>query len=300
MAPSPPRFVLRAPDHLGDGVMALPAIEALAAVAPVEVYAPRWAGELYAGFPVRPVDAVPTGGTGVLLKPSFGAAWRWRHLPERVGLATDHRGWLLTQAVPVRPPGHPGEGAEHRRDGYTRVVQILGARVTGPPRFRARGRAPEGLPPHHVGLNPWSPSLTVRWPGYPALAAELGRLGHPVVWYAGPGEGDAVGALAGPGATVVAGLSLPDFAAALDRCGVFVSNDSGAAHFAAACGAQVVMVHGSTAPARTGVGHPVEGPPLWCRPCYRKWCYNGLKCLQTVDPSTVRGVVERVIAGGAR
>ena len=69
---------IRAPDHLGDGVMALPAIRALAAAGPIRVYAPRWGAELYAGLEVLQVDVRPDAPVGVLFKPSFGAAWRWR------------------------------------------------------------------------------------------------------------------------------------------------------------------------------------------------------------------------------
>jgi ADP-heptose:LPS heptosyltransferase len=284
---------IRAPDHLGDGVMALPAIRALAALGPARVYAPRWGPELYEGLhdalhgalEVRPVTARPDGDIGVLFKPSFGAAWRWRHLPRRIGLATARRGPLLTDVVPVR--------VEHRREGFARVAAVLGAEVTGLPTYSRRGHAPGSLPARFVGLNPWSPSATVRWPHFRALANQLAGEGRGVVFFAGPGEGAAVRAIAGPHA-VVEGLSLPEFAAALDRCAVFVSNDSGAAHFAAACGTPVVVVHGSTTASRTGVGSAVEGPDLWCRPCYGKRCFVGLGCLRAVDAERVAAVVERV------
>lgn len=269
---------VRAPDHLGDGVMALPAIEALARAAALEVHAPGWGAELYAGLPVVPTDTPPRGEVGVLLKPSFGAAWRWRGLPRRVGLAEAGRGWLLTD--PVVPP------AGHRREGYAAVAAGLGVRVAGPAVYRPRGRAPP-VPADHLGLNPWSPSATVRWPHFRALADSWRG---PVVVYAGPGEGAA--ARAATGRDVVEGLALPEFAAALDRCAAFVTNDSGAGHFAAACGAPVVMVHGSTTPSRTGAGTPVEAEGPWCRPCYRKWCFNGLACLERVEVERVRRALE--------
>jgi heptosyltransferase-2 len=88
----------------------------------------------------------------------------------------------------------------------------------------------------------------------------------------------------------VEGLSLPDLAATLQKCRLFVSNDSGAAHFAAACGVKVRMIHGSTAPEWTGVGMPVEAPRRWCQPCYRKSCPFDLQCLKSVS-------VEQVMEG---
>ncbi len=267
-------FSIRAPDHLGDGVMALATVRAIAGLGPVEVHAPRWGEDLYEGLTVRAAEAPPAGEVGVLLKPSFGAAWRWRHLPRRVGLAVNGRGPLLSDPV--------AEPAGHRREGYAAVARALGAHGADGA-YRHRGEAPD-VPEGHVGLNPWSPSPTVRWPHFRQLADRLDR---PAVFYAGPGEGAAVRSIAGPH-PVIEGLALPAFAAALDRCAVFVSNDSGAAHFAAACGTRVVVVHGSTEATLTGVGEAVDGGPLWCRPCYRKWCFNGLKCLSRVDVDAVR------------
>lgn len=282
---------VRAPDHLGDGVMALPAIRALAACFEVEVHAPGWGRALYAPLVVRGAAEAPRGELGVLLKPSFGAAFRWRHLPGRVGLAQNGRGWLLTTAVP-EPPGH-------RREGYAAVVRALGAEVRGLPRFEVGlagvGEVRPGLPRGFVALNPWSPSPTVRWAGFRALADRLAAEGRAVVFFGGPEE-EVVRSIAGPHPSLV-GLGLPDFAAALAGCAAFVSNDSGAAHFAAACGAPVVMVHGSTVAERTGVGVAVDGGPLWCRPCYRKWCFNGLRCLERVEVAAVYTRV-REVAGG--
>lgn len=274
------RIAVRAPDHLGDGVMALPTVEALARVGEVRVYAPRWGPALYAGLDVCGVDEHPDADVGVLLKPSFGAAWRWRHLPRRIGLATMRRRLLLTDALPERD--------EHRREGYARVAAVLGATVSGLPSYAPRGSAPP-LPRGYVGLNPWSPSPTVRWPHFRALAD---RITGPVVFFAGPGEGEEVRRIAGPH-PVVEGLSLPDFAAALGSARAFVSNDSGAAHFAAACGARVIVLHGSTVATRTGVGEPVDGPELACRPCYRKSCPYALGCLVELPVERVLAALDR-------
>jgi ADP-heptose:LPS heptosyltransferase len=275
----PVELAIRAPDHLGDAVMALPAVHALCAAFGARIHAPRWGAELYAPYAVVPVDEPPAGSDGAILKPSFGAAWRWRHLRRRVGLATSGRAFLLTDPLAVRP-------GEHRRAGYARVAAAFGVPVVGMPAYAPRGTAPL-LPDGYVGLNPWSPTATVRWPHFRALAD---RIRGPVVFFAGPGEGTAVRAIAGPH-PVVEGLSLPDFAAALEKCRVFVSNDSGAAHFAAACGTRVVMVHGPTTAGLTGVGEAVEGPDLWCRPCYAKQCPLSGRCLTEVRVERVEAVL---------
>lgn len=284
-----PHVVARCPNHLGDGVMALPALHALTRVASrLTIQAPRWGADLYRDVAGEVVERGPAraGDVAVLFPPSFRVAWQARRLRRRIGVASDLRRWLLTDVV--------AEG-RHRRDTYAALVAVLGARVDGPPRYGLRGdeEAPD-VPPGHLGLNPVSASgAVVEWRGYGELAASADR---PVVFYGGPGEEDRVRALAGDH-PVRAGLPLPAFAAALGRCAVFVSNDSGAAHFARACGVPTVVVHGSTTPERTGPAGAVavEGPNVACRPCYAKRCRHSLECLD-IAVSRVRSAVDRALA----
>ncbi len=266
------KLSVRAPDHFGDGVMAMPAIRALAERFDVEVHSRgRWALELYAGLDVVAADTAPTGEVGVLFKPSRAAAWRWRSLPRVVGV---QRG--VSDRVPA---------GGHRRSEFERIANAMGILVVGPAVYAPRGTAIVDAR-GRVLLNPWSPTPTVRWPHFRALADRLGD----VLFLAGPGEEAAVRELAGPH-PVVAHRSLPDLAALLDTAGAVVSNDSGLAHFAVACGARVVVIHGSTDPARTGVGIPVTGGPIWCGPCYRKRCVLGLGCLDRIGVDAVLGVL---------
>jgi ADP-heptose:LPS heptosyltransferase len=90
-----------------------------------------------------------------------------------------------------------------------------------------------------------------------------------------------------PGVRVEEIVPLRELASALDRASVVVSNDSGLAHFADACGVPVVVVHGSTTAELTGVGTGVDGGRLWCRPCYRKHCLWGGGCLERVKVESV-------------
>ncbi len=279
-------IAVRAPDHLGDAVMALPAIEALAALGPLSVYcSARWARELFEGLDLHGGDELPVAPeVAVCFKPSWHAAWRWRHLPT-VGVGPAGR---YKTTLP--------EAAEHRRERYARIVQAVGAPAPGVPVYRPRGAALV-LPEGYVGFNPCSPSRTVRWPGFGALAERLAP--HPIVTFCGPGEHRTARGAVGPHVKLVPGLGLRDFADALSHCTVLVSNDSGAAHFAAACGVPVVVVHGSTDPARTGVGTPVERPArLWCQPCYRKVCLWGTPCMD-VSAEAVEAVVRTFLGRGA-
>ena len=266
--------------------MALPAIHAITRAHPgTPIFtAGRWGPELYEGLPVQGADVRPDADVGVFFKPSLAAAARWRHVPRRVGIGP--RPWLT----------HPVERrGEHRRERYGRIAAAIGvATPLEMPRYHARGRS--HWPGEYIGLNPWSPTETVRWPGFAALAGELAASAIPMVFFAGPGEESAVRQISGS-FPILCGLSLPDFAATLAGCRTFVSNDSGAAHFAAACGTPVVMVHGSTGSTLTGVGHGVEGGPLWCRPCYRKRCWWGTPCLGRIAVPAVRSAVALALAG---
>ena len=292
------RFVIRAPDHLGDATMAIPAMRAIADLGETVVYGPRLLGGLFEALDVRSVTVrpgtdLPAEGTGVLFKPSFGAAWRWRHLPRRVGLAINGRSALLTDPV-VEPAG------AHRREGYAAIAAVLGAVVPGKPATPQRSAGGRGS---IIALNPWSPSETVRWPHFRALADRLAAElpAYSVVFFAGPGEEAAVRDLAGSH-PVVAGLPLVEFAAALQDVALFVSNDSGAAHFADAVGVPVLMIHGSTDARRTGTGAAVSGGPIWCGPCYRKTCFLGRTCLERIPVDVVveraRGVLDRLFGSG--
>ena len=265
---------IQAPNHLGDGVMALPAITALCAWAQrAWVSSPRWGQVLYrdTGATWSPVGAsLPAVDAALLLGPSFRSAWRVRRVRRRIGLHADGRWPLLTDAL--IPSG------AHRAVDYERIAAVLGVVVEGAPRFGSRSaeRTAYAGEPWYWAINPVSRSgSVVQWRGYTEL---LRRLPGEVRVLAGPGEAALLDSLLGSGVPAgvrrMVGLGLGELAGALQRCRGLVSNDSGIAHFAAACGVPVVVIHGSTTAARTGAAGavPVEGAALPCRPCYRKRC----------------------------
>jgi heptosyltransferase-2 len=264
-------LIARAPNHLGDGVMALPALHALARVGRLAIAAPAWGGDLYRDVPaaVIPRGVLPRADAAVLFPPSLRAAWQALRCRRRIGTPTDFRRLLLTDLVAEGP---------HRADTYAALAAVVGAVVEGPPVWASRPDDPDvDVPADHVGLNPVSVSGAVReWPGFAALARELRG---PVVVYGGPGEDDRVAEVAGPHPRRV-GLPLPAFARALRRCRLFVSNDSGAAHFARACGVPTLVLYGSTAPERTGPAgaRAVVGPRPACAPCYGRRCPTDREC----------------------
>lgn len=140
-----------------------------------------------------------------------------------------------------------------------------------------------------------------RWPreNFEELAARLARdLGLGVVLVGGASESamlDGIARAAGAGVAVAAGPPLGHIAAVIAKCRVFVGNDSGPLHIAAALGVPVVGVYGPTNEVRTapyGPGHTVLTASVNCRPCYafgeRFSCeFDQLMCLELIDVGVV-------------
>lgn len=289
-----PRTHLRAPDHLGDGILALPAVAALCAAGPTHIVGPRWVSEIYGHLPVA---AVPRPEQAVLFKPAFRAAWEARRIPRRVGLRSDHRGWLLTD--PVEPVGG------HRHREFLAIAQAAGVAASGLPALPVSVASPD-LPRRTVLLFPFSSSgPPVDWPGYTALARALALAGLSPVFAGGPGQ-EAELRRAAAGHRVLPTLSLLELAAAAVAAEAVVGNDSGLTHLAAAarrgagvCVSRVHVVCGSTDPARTAppgaLPHRVVAE-LDCWPCYRKTCSVGTPCMDLSPARVAAAVVTTVEA----
>lgn len=132
------------------------------------------------------------------------------------------------------------------------------------------------------------------------------------VYSCGPGEShhlDEVEKAAGAAIRRIEGASLGQFAAALDGARIFVGNDSGPAHMAAALGRPVVVIFGSSS-------SPIWGP--WprddsggrsrivqnfyeCNPCPGDRCYQFERpeCILSVKFEQVRSAVEDVLKSTA-
>lgn len=279
------RIAVRSPNHLGDAVMALPAIRSLAEVGPVTVYAPRGLHPLFGGLPVR-LPSRMRADVAVLFAPSFRSAWQARGCTTIIGTPTDHRSRLLHVRVPERTG---------RADTYGDLSRAAGGLPVGPPVVRVRGRA-RRVPADHTALFPLvGGGRNRRWDGFRVLAD---RLEEPVVFYGGPGESERIRAIAGPH-RVCLDTDLRELAATLQFARRVVANDSGPAHFARAVGRPTLVIHTSTTPARTGPAeaHSVHGPALACRPCMANRCCRRdaerLGCL-AVSVEQVLGALRRL------
>jgi len=202
------KIVVRAPNWVGDAILALPAIDSLRLNFPgadVTIAAEDWIRELFGpeniAARVLPLPATKTWSglkaaadilragkfdLAVLLTNSFGSAlpfWRAR-VPQRWGYRRDGRAWLLTKSV--KPPDSQSEPGHHVHY-YRDLIRKLGLRIVEPDlRLRVSDEEREavradlraaGVDPHRplVVLNPGaSYGPAKRWPA--ARFAALGRL----------------------------------------------------------------------------------------------------------------------------
>ncbi len=94
-----------------------------------------------------------------------------------------------------------------------------------------------------------SPAKNWRFENFVALANRLSRK-LPVLFIAGPAEAEFERRLRTIGFPVLSELELPTVAAIAARACLFVGNDSGVSHLAAAAGAPGLVIFGPTDPAR--------------------------------------------------
>jgi ADP-heptose:LPS heptosyltransferase len=179
----------------------------------------------------------------------------------RWDLAVDLRGSALTLLLPARRRAIMRGG---RRPG-PRLAHLAGTLGLDPPplpvawtaqadRDRAASLLPAGGP--IIGLGPTANWAGKVWPAerFAALFHALAIPGARAAVFGGPGAAEAAAAApvlaALPGAIDLVGrLSLPEAAACLARCALFVGNDSGLMHLAASAGAPTLGLFGPT-PAR--------------------------------------------------
>lgn len=122
---------------------------------------------------------------------------------------------------------------------------------------------------------------------------------------AGPGEGKFISELRAHASAPVVGftdLSLPELTALASRARLFVGNDSGVAHLAAAVSVPQVVVFGSSNVAHwspwTRAPFEVVREEMPCAPCPGYTCseFDAPECIRRVPVSRVTSAVERVLA----
>jgi heptosyltransferase-2 len=326
LKPISPRFVVFAPNWLGDAVMALPAIAAVRRAAPDARLAVAARPAVAPLFSLAPgIDDVLvlekrgresfSADTAIVLPNSFHAAWvAWRTgVPERWGYRADWRGPLLTRAV------DPPRGL-HQVEYYLQLVAALGLldpspflrlpqvavseelRDTGARELKVAGW--DGLRPL-VALAPGAAyGGAKRWPPryIAGLIQALAKDGVQSVLVGSRADlavaREIEAALNGDVALHLMGTDLPTLAGVLRSCRAVVSNDSGAMHLAAAIGIRVTALFGPTDERLTrpaGEGHEVLTHPVWCRPCMMRECPIDHRCMRGVSVDRVVAAVRQML-----
>lgn len=313
------RILVRAPNWVGDVVLALPALRDLRRAFPkarLTVLARPWVSGLYGAVPE--VDALLHSrghradvaalrdrfDIAVLLPNSFGTAFTaWRAgIAERWGYATDGRGFLLTRGCPV-PIAVRGRSQVHY---YRAMIEGLGLPTDGPPdaslacppAWSDEAAALLGGEGPWIGVNPGAFYGTAkRWiPERFAAVADIvaRRMGGRVVIVGGAAErplGEAVAAQLRAPVRVLAGeTTLAALVGVLSRLRLLLTNDSGPMHLAAALGTPLVAVFGSTDGSETApIGRQarVVRQPVRCAPCLLRECPIDHRCMTGVDTARV-------------
>ena len=229
-------------------------------------------------------------------------------IPRRYGYGTDGRGFLLTDSITV--PDRTAFG--HQTRYYMNLLRPLG--VTPSPaaprlfvsqleeelmrqRLAETGiQATERL----IGINPGSTyGSAKRW--LPERFAEatdrvLEQFGGRVVIVGATGEealGQAIAAKMRRKPVVLSGrTSIRELMAVIKQCRLFVTNDTGPMHIAAAFGVPVVAIFGPTDSRTTspfGETHQIVRQPVECSPCLLRECPIDHRCMTGV---TVEHVYE--------
>jgi heptosyltransferase-2 len=284
-------LVVRAPNWLGDTVMALPALAALRArwadarIAVVGRWAPLLLGQGVADLvldhpraragrrALARALAADRPDAAVLLPNSLGSvlaarAWRARRV---VGYATDGRGRWLTEALPLPAP------RRHQVDEYLALAAALDAPAVGEvPRWRLAGAAApaSGGPVAEVdallaralgegrgalvGLHLGSAGGSAKqWPAarYAALADLLAAEGARAILLGAETDtpdADEIARLSSHPPASLVGRDRPALLPELlRRLDCLVSGDTGVAHLAAAVGTATVTLFGPTSPELT-------------------------------------------------
>jgi lipopolysaccharide heptosyltransferase II len=252
----------------------------------------------------------------LLFQNAFDAAWlAWRAgVPERIGYARDGRGVLLTKSISTPKPG---QIPAHEKFYYLELLRRAGfidqfpddahiaLHVSDASRQRGAAILAEaGVRPdaHRIAVGAGaSYGLAKCWPPErfaKTLNAFLRDTDTDVILFGTAAEAavsDAITRdLVRRPINLTGKTAIADLPGLLSRCHVFLGNDSGAMHVAAAVGLPVVAVFGPTDPYGTAPVTPratiVQQKP-YCSPCFLRRCPTDHRCMNAVTPEMVEAAL---------
>ena len=254
--------------------------------------------------------------TALLLQNAFDAAWLvWRAgIPRRIGYARDGRSLLLTDAITVPKLG---EIPAHEKFYYLELLRRAGwlqalpdetfiqltvspeQGATAEQKLKTAGvrenvlRIAVGAGASYGSAKCWPPERFAA-----TLNIVQAQNTADVILFGTPAEATVSNAiverLQAPPINLAGQTSIAELPALLSRCHLFLGNDSGAMHVAAAVGLPVVAVFGPTDPDGTAPVAPrltiVRQKP-YCSPCFLRRCPTDHRCMTAVQPSAVEAAM---------
>ncbi len=257
----------------------------------------------------------------LLLQNAFDAAWlTWRAgIPQRIGYARDGRSLLLTKPVPVPKRG---EIPAHEQFYYLELIRRAGwldtsgeekcislklapgLREQAESRLLAAGSRPKAL---RVAIGAGASYGSAKcWPPekFTDVANRLTtQFDADVILFGTPAESSVSSAISAglhrPPIDLTGKTAIADLPALLSQCHLFIGNDSGAMHVAAAVGLPVVAVFGPTDPHGTAPVTPrctvIQEKP-YCSPCFLRRCPTDHRCMTRVTPDAVEAAARSWLA----
>ncbi len=156
-------------------------------------------------------------------------------------------------------------------------------------------------------IHPMAAFDTKQWAAdkFARVAENLSARGLAVVGITAPSEAkvaELMRQLANAPVKTLTALSLPEVTALLSRARLFVGNDSGIAHIAAAVGAPAVVIFGSSNVAHwrpwAKVASEVVLEEMECQPCHGYYCekFEQPECIKRVPVERVVAAIHRVLS----
>lgn len=237
-------------------------------------------------------------------------------IPRLYGYRRDGRGLLLAGGPSPARKGTPIPTGQY----YLEICRWLGLEVPRNPKptlfigdeLRRRGesiltRFGVGERDFVVGVTPGASFGSSKcWPAeYFAELAELvqKRFGAKIILFSGPGEDEIRRAiLEQTKANVLdarsANVDLEVLKPLVQRCNLFITNDTGPRHYAVAFDVPIVVLMGSTDPRYTDANTErtiVVRKDLDCSPCHKKICPRQHECMQEIKPAEVLAAAVRLL-----
>ena len=160
----------------------------------------------------------------------------------------------------------------------------------------------------YVVIHPAAIMATKRWEPqrFGAVARKLAARNFTIVVTSGPGEESFASQVAQEveRSVILLSLTIPELAELLRGARLYIGNDSGPMHLAAAVGTPTIAVWGSSDSRRWrpwGVEHRVVQNPFECNPCpgYRCLVAESPLCIESVTVEQVSAAVDELLANSA-